>query len=531
MPRRTLYWLPNKLRSCSAMQETRKRMTHRPLQPLFVFVLLAGFLAHSAPAQKLGLFQGQSDVGSVTPPGTATYNRAGDSYTLTSAGANLWGTTDAFHFLWKKVSGDVTLTADIDFPETAGEHNPHRKAILIFRQTLDAGSAYADAALHGVGLTALQFRREPGAITEDLELSSVAAPRRLRIEKRGDTFTMYVASASDAPLHQTGASVQLHLQEPFYVGLGLCSHDPDKMEKAVFSHVTLETTPPLPPTLALYSTLTTIGDDADFRRDVIVWSAPGHFEAPNWSRDGKTLLFDQDGRIMTVSVDGGTPQPLDIGDATHCGGSHGLSPDGKLLAISCATPGKPETRVYIVPVAGGTPRLVTEHPNSWFHSWSPDGKTILFSRPDHGSLNIFAISADGGEEHALTTGTGTSDDPDYSPDGRYIYFNSDRGGSMQIWRMHPDGSSPEQLTSDNFVNWTAHPSPDGKSIVFISYEQGTAGHPANKPIALRIMTLSDRRIHVLFRLIGGSGTMNVPSWAPDSKRLAFVSYQMLPAEE
>jgi len=496
-------------------------------------LVFAAFAIHGARAQSLGIFDGQSDVGAVTPPGSASYNRASGDYTVTSAGANLWGTADAFHFLWKKISGDVTQTADIDFPQTPGEHNPHRKAILIFRQTLDADSSYADAALHGVGLTALQFRRDSGAITEDLELNATfAAPQRLRIEKRGDTFTMYIAPAPGAPFHQIGSSTQLHLEEPFYAGIGLCSHDANQSEKAVFSHVTLEKPAPLPASLALFSTLQTLGDDRDFRRAVIVWSVQGHAEAPNWSRDGKTLIFDQDGKIMTVPADGGTPQPLPTGDATHCSGSHGLSHDGTSLAITCATPGKPEARVYIVPIAGGAPRLVTANPNSWFHSWSPDGKTILFTRPDHGSLNIFAIPAEGGEEHALTTGTGVSDDPDYSPDGQFIYFNSDRaGGPMQIWRMHPDGSSPEQVTHDDQVNWTPHPSPDGKSVVFISYQPGTTGHPATQPVALRILNLGDRTIHVLTHLIGGNGTMNVNSWAPDSRRLAFVSYQILPAED
>ena len=498
-----------------------------------VFFCAAFLVALSAYAQNtssLGIFQGQSDIGAVTPPGTAVYDPANRSYTLTSAGANLWGTTDAFHFLWAKISGDAALTADIDFPQTAGDHNPHRKAILIFRQTLDANSPYADAALHGVGLTALQFRRDPGAITEDFELtSSIPVPRRLRIEKRGDTFTMYVASSPNAPLDQVGASTQLHLQEPFYVGIGLCSHDPTRTEKATFSHLALEKPAPLTANLALYSTLQILGDDKDFRRAVIIWSVQGHAEAPNWSRDGKTLIFDQDGKIMTVSADGGTPQPLPIGDATRCNGSHGLSQDGKLLAITCSTPGKPESRIYIVPITGGEPRIVTQNPNSYFHSWSPDGKTILFTRPDHGSLNIFAIPAEGGEEHALTTGTGVSDDPDYSPDGRHIYFNSDRaGGPMQIWRMHPDGSAPEQITHDDLTNWTPHPSPDGKSVVFISYQKGTTGHPANQPIALRILNLEDGRVHVLTHLIGGNGTMNVNSWAPDRRQLAFVSYQMLP---
>jgi len=515
-------------------------MTHLVVRRLSILTLCAaslGFFAACAQtsSSSLGIFEGQSDVGAVTPPGAAVFDPATSAYTLTSAGANLWGTTDGFHFVWKRISGDVSLTADIDFPFTTGEHSPHRKAILIVRQTLDAHSAYADAASHGSGEAALQDRRVTGGITEGVELDG-AAPRRLRLEKRGDTFTLYLASSPNAPLHQVGASTHLHLEEPFYVGIGLCSHDVNKVEKAVFSRVTLEKPAPVPANLALYSTLQTIGDDQDFHRVAIVSSTQAHMEAPNWTHDGKTLIFDEAGKIMTVSADGGTPQPLDIGDATGCNGSHGISPDGQSLAISCAMPGKPESRVYIVPLAPITsspaaPRLVTEHPDSYWHSWSPDGKTIIFTRPDHGSGNIFAISVDGGEEHALTTGTGISDDPDCSPDGQFIYFNSDRSGSMQIWRMHPDGTAPEQITSDDYVNWTPHVSPDGKSMVFISYEKGTTGHPANRPIALRIMSLEDRKIRVLFNLIGGSGTMNVPSWAPDSHHFAFVSYQMLPPEE
>ena len=281
-----------------------------------------------AQSTRLGIFEGQSDVGAVTPPGAAVYDRATGAYTLTSAGANLWGTTDAFHFLWKKTSGDVSLTAGIVFPDTIGEHSPHRKAILIVRQNLDADSAYADAASHGSGEAALQDRRVAGGITEGIELDS-AAPQRLRLEKRGDTFTLYLASAPNAPLHQVGASIQLHLEEPFYVGIGLCSHDVNRVEKAVFSRVTLEKPAPLPPTLALYSTLQIIGDDLDFHRVAIVSSTLGRMEAPNWTRDGKTLIFNEAGKIMTVSADGGTPQPLNIGDATGCNGSHGLSPDGQ----------------------------------------------------------------------------------------------------------------------------------------------------------------------------------------------------------
>ncbi len=194
--------------------------------------------------------------------------------------------------------------------------------------------------------------------------------------------------------------------------------------------------------------------------------------------------------MFTIPIKGGTPTQIDTGDASDCTGSHGLSPNGKLLAITCTTPAYPGRHVFIIPAAGGAPRIVTEHPDSYFHSWSPDGKTIAFTRPSHGSGNIYSISVDGGAETALTTGTGISDDPDYSADGSHIYFNSDRSGAMEIWRMNSDGSQPEQITFDGMNSWTPHPSPDGKWIVFVSYGKGTMGHLANKDVALRIMPAS-----------------------------------------
>jgi hypothetical protein len=456
------------------------------------------------------------------------YDPVAHTYTIASAGANLWSTVDAFHFVWKKVSGDVSLTADIDFPVKTGNPNPHRKALLMFRHSLDADSVYADVAQHGSGLTALQYRLAQGATTHDIELD-ISSPKRLRIEKRGDMITMFLSMGGE-PLHQVGSSIKLHFDEPFYVGLGVCSHDVKVVEKAVFSNVELKTLQPAKAEdLALYSALQTIGTEDNSRR-AMVYTTRGRFEAPNWTKDGNALLFNQDGKIMKISVAGGKPDAVNIGAVTRCNGSHGLSPDGRWLAISCSMPERPESRIYIIPSSGGTPRLITEHPNSYWHSWSPDGKTLLFTRPDHGSLNIYAISVEGGEERVLTSGKGISDDPDYSPDGKYIYFNSDRSGTMQIWRMRPDGSGSEQVTSDDLVNWTPHISPDGKSMVFLSYEKGVTGHPANKDVALRVMSMDDQKVRLLVNIVGGSGTINVPSWAPDSHHLAFVSYQMLPDE-
>ena len=498
---------------------------------LFVLSLQVRPTAAQAPSSSLGIFENQSDVGSVVPAGTLTYSPSAGTYTVTAAGINLWSTEDGFHFVWKKLSGDLSLTADIDFPDKSGDQSPHRKAILMVRQTLDADGAYADIAQHGSGLTALQYRRAKGVNTQSTEIN-IDPPKRVRLEKRGDVFTMFVSNHGE-PLHQVGASIKLHLEGPFYVGIGLSSHNPAVTEKAIFSNVELkELTPPATPAqLTLYSTLQTIDIPDNARRATVLLSEPGRFMAPNWSRDGKSLVYTKDGRIYTISVAGGTPQLLDIGDATNCSGSHGFSPDGKWFALSCATADHPDRRVFIIPATGGKTRLVTEN-TGYFHSWSPDGKTILFTRGGgHGSGNIYSISVDGGPETALTTGTGLSDDPDCSPDGKYIYFNTDRWGGMQIGRMRPDGSQPEQVTFDDFKNWTPHPSPDGKSIVFISYDPSVTTHAANKDIALRILSPSDNKIRTLVNLIGGDGSMNVPNWSPDSKSLTFVSYQMLPAED
>ena len=481
------------------------------------YVLIASGIAPAQTAgNPLGIFESQSDIGSVVPPGVATFDAPTGVYTIRSAGANLWVNVDAFHFVWKKVSGDVSLTADVKLADAGPGSSPHRKALLMFRQTLDSDSLYADAAIHGSGETALQYRRNKGDTTQDIAFN-IGAPQRLRLEKRGDTITLFL-SAHGEPLHQVGASIKLHFDGDFYAGLEPL------------------TAPVTPAPMALYSTLQTIAIDNNARMAFVIQTGKGQMEAPNWSRDGKTLIFDRAGKLWTVLAaegDGSIAEAtqLDIGNAADCTGSHGLSPDGKGLAMTCTTPDHPGRRVYIVPSTGGAPRMVTANPDSYFHSWSPDGKTILFTRPSHGTLNIFAISPDGGAETALTTGTGVSDDPDFSADGQWIYFNSDRAGGMQIWRMKPDGSAPEQVTFDEKHNWTAHPSPDGKSILILSYDKDVTGHAANKDVTLRIINVADGKIRDLVQIVGGSGTDNVPNWAPDGQHFAFVSYLFLPADD
>ena len=186
-----------------------------------------------------------------------------------------------------------------------------------------------------------------------------------------------------------------------------------------------------------------------------------------------------------------------------------------------------KSRIYVLPISGGKPRLITPLAPSYWHGWSPDGKTLAYCAERNGNFDVYTIPVRGGKEKRLTTAPGLDDGPDYSPDGKYIYFNSERTGLMQIWRMKPDGSDQEQITSDDYNNWFAHPSPDGRWIVFLSYAKDVKGHPPGKNVMLRLMSLSDRKIQVLAKLYGGQGTINVPSWSPDSRNVAFVSYQMV----
>jgi TolB protein len=497
-----------------------------------------------ASAAPTGVFESHADVGSVLHPGTLEYDPAKGTYTVSGSGENIWSTTDAFHFAWKKVKGDVRLAADISFLGKGG--NEHRKAVLMVRQSLDADSVYADVALHGNGLTALQYRDEKGAATHEIQTQetqpNVAGTERLHIEKRGN-FVYWFLRDGGKELHYSGASMRVPLEGTYYVGIGICSHEKDGVEKAVFANVDLAADLAPVAKTTLYSTLERVTIASTVRH--VVYVAPERFEAPNWTRDGTSFLFNRNGSIYRLPVSGGEPALIDTGFAKRCNNDHGISPDQTSLAISDQSQGDNQSIVYIVPIEGGAPRRITQRSPSYWHGWSPDGKTLVFVGQRNDEFDIYTIPITGGEETRLTTAKGLDDGPEYSPDGKYIYFNSERTGHMQIWRMRADGSEQEQVTVDEWNNWFPHISPDGAWMVFLSYEPDVKGHPENKDVMLRIMSLgnakmsdgkmtdgkvSDKKISVLASLFGGQGTINVPSWSPDSKAVAFVSYALVPDE-
>lgn len=482
----------------------------------------------SAPASaSVGIFEGHGDIGTVLQAGSVQYDVATKTYIVNGSGENMWLAADDFQFAWKEVSGDFELTADISF--VGGGSNEHRKAVLMLRQNLDADSVYADVALHGNGLTSLQYREEKGAATHEIQ-SNVSAPHRLQIEKRGEYVYALLSAASGGEPQPSGAAMRIPINGKFYVGIGVCAHDKDAEAKAKFSNVELRelASPAAGAPTTLYSSLEVINVASRDRR--VVYLAPQRFEAPNWMRDGSSFLFNQKGRIYRLPVTGGTPQVIDTGFAIQCNNDHGIAPDATELAISDQSQEPHNSRVYIVPIGGGVPRRITQNSPSYWHGWSPDGKTLAFVGERDGEFDIYSIPVTGGEETRLTTAKGLDDGPEYSPDGQYIYFNSVRTGIMQIWRMRPDGGEQTQITDDEFNNWFPHISPDGKWMVILSYDKTVTGHPENKDVMLRLMSLSDKKITVLAKLFGGQGTINVPSWSPDGKQLAFVSYELLPAQ-
>lgn len=257
-----------------------------------------------------------------------------------------------------------------------------------------------------------------------------------------------------------------------------------------------------------------------------------HFEAPNWHPNGY-LIANSKGKLHTLNLETKVMKVLDTGFADQCNNDHGLSPDGKWLAISSNDKSNPSNKgyksaIFVLPSSGGTPQKVTEKVPSYWHGWSADGKTLAYCAERNGNYDVYTIGIKGGKEKRLTRAEGLDDGPDYSPDGKYIYFNSYRTGHMQIWRMSSNGSHPEQLTFDENSNWFPHPSPDGKWIAYIAYTSDQKqAHLFGKQVKLRLMNLETKAISDLTPVFfGGQGTINVPSWSPDSKKIAFVSYSI-----
>ncbi|MCR5574002.1 MAG: transporter [Bacteroidaceae bacterium] len=257
-------------------------------------------------------------------------------------------------------------------------------------------------------------------------------------------------------------------------------------------------------------------------------------EAPNWTVDGKWIIFNSGGLLYKLAADGkGEVGLINTEYVVRCNNDHVLSTDGKSIAVSSSpSPNAGTSLIYTLPLEGGTPKLITPWGPSYLHGWSPDGKTLAYCafRSVAVGADIYTISVDGGEETRLTTAEGLDDGPEYSPDGKHIWFNSVRTGLMQVWRMNADGSEQTQMTFDETRNaWFPHVSPDGKQVIYITYHVGDLDpgqHLANYNVELWLMPAAGGQPKRVAELFGGQGTINTNSWAPDSRHVAFVSYRL-----
>jgi TolB protein len=489
---------------------------------LRILLPLATATAALAQQPPLGPFDGHGDIGRTRNPGSVVYDAVREVYTVAGSGANMWADHDDFHFVWKRLQGNFIVTVRAQFSGAGVE--PHRKLGWTVRSTLASGAPHVAAAVHGDGLVALQFRRTAGGLTEEVR-SSVTAPDVIQLERAGNRYTLSVARFGDtlAPV----SVADLALGDQVYVGLFVCAHNDSVVERATFRDVriTVPARADFVPYRDYLGSNLEILDVATGDR-TIVYRSPVSLQAPNWTTDGSALIYNSQGLVYRFDLTDRRPAAVNTGFATSNNNDHVLSFDGRTLGISNHSAADHNASiVYTVPVGGGTPRRVTPLGPSYLHGWSPDGKFLVYTGERGGEFDVYRIAVDGGEETRLTTAPGLDDGPEYAPDGAYIYFNSVRSGTMQLWRMRPDGSSQEQLTSDRYNNWFPHVSPDGRWIVFLSFLPDVApnDHPFYKPVYLRLMPTAGGSPRVIAYVYGGQGTINVPSWSPDSRRVAFVS--------
>lgn len=510
--------------------------------------LLVTSVARRVHAQQdskpVGIFDASGSVGETPRIGSIAFDAASGEYRITGGGENIWGASDAFEFAWKRISGDVRISADVQFIGPGAVE--HRKAVLMVRETLDAGSAYADVALHGSGLTSLQYRLAPSADTQELK-STVNAPLHVQIERRGDEFTMFAGKPGD-PLTVSGP-VRVALANPVYVGLGVSSHDAHVLETAIFKNVRIEKIDESNANPSHVRSSISIYDLAT-KTVRLLYAADTLWEAPTWSPDGKYLLANSGGRLYRFALDAAgagqaRPDPIALDARYLCNNDKGISPDGKTIAFSATDRGSQGSQVFVADSAGSSPRLIVATQPSYFHAWSPDGNWLAFVGQRNGSFNIFRVAASGGVEQRLTSAAGYDDGPDYSPDGKWIYINSRRSEKWEIWRFPAQGAGAadaqaERVTNDEWENWFPHPSPDGHWLLILSFPHGTPGHDAKTMVRLRIMPLPGTKtdaiaatpsIQSLEEFYGGQGTINVNSWSPDSKKFAYVSYQPLSGDQ
>ena len=491
---------------------------------LLFSILFSGFGFVNAQ-NTIGQFDNHIDVGEVKSAGFASYNEEEQTYTIGGSGTNMWFDKDDFSYLWTTMQGDFILRAEMEFLGSGVD--PHRKAGWIIKNDLNSETAHVNASVHGDGLTSLQYRTATGGDTAE-KVSNDSFPSVIQLERRGDEFIMST-STFGAPFIEVKTTND-GIGNQVYVGLYVCAHNPDIMEVAKFRNVRLIR--PAPSDFKPYrdyigSHLEVMEVATGHRK--ILHSNANSIQAPNWTPDGEQLIYNSEGRLYRYHLRKNKISPFNTGFAVNNNNDHVLTFDGSLMGISHHNPDDDnQSTLYYLPIEGDSlPVQVTPHGagNSYLHGWSPDNKKMLFTGHRKGQYDIYSVDISTGEEVQLTKEKTLDDGSEYSPDGKYIFFNSNRSGKMQLWRMNADGSNQTQWTDDEYNDWFPHVSPDKKWIAFISFPKDidVNDHPFYKHCLLRVMPYEGGTPKIIGYIYGGQGSINVPSWSPDSRYISFIS--------
>ena len=461
---------------------------------LTVIVIILSMIDTSfAQTPKVGIFDTAVDVGKPKLTGSSSYDSTKQEYSLKGAGYNIWFNRDEFHYVASRIKGDFIVTADFEFPNPIGK-DPHRKYGWMVRENLQEDAAHFTATIHGDGLTVAQWRVMRGAHMRDPQdelFFPKKKARTIQIERKGKTYTMRIANAGE-PLQSYGSITMENIGDNPYVGLFVGSHNADAIEEARVWNVRVDKIMPLN---FNFNGADSIGSrleilDVFTGNRKVVYENPTRFEAPNWMPDGKKLLFNSKGSIWTIPIDGSAePTKLNTGTVERNNNDHVISFDGKMLGISSSRTGMfgGGSTIYVLPITGGEPKLVTEKTPSYLHGWAANNKEVYYvARRDtnrNSLYHVFKANIDNGVETQLT---------------RYTFGHVDG----------PEGS------------------PDGKWIAYISFADDIdpITHPGGKSVSLKLMPVNGGFPRTIAHLYGGQGTINTPSWSPDSKKIAFVSY-------